>query len=159
MRRLLIVLVGTCAVLGCTVHQTTTPDLTGPSTFGTSVTMTASPDVILSGPNSSSTGGSSLITAMVRDASGNPIVGRQVTFDTNETTPPGCGLLSNFVTTDAAGRATTTFVAPGYPAAGLCSGLSIPTIVTIVATPVGTDFQATSRIPFSVQLVINRAEP
>jgi hypothetical protein len=158
MRRLAIAIIA-ASITGCTVHQAEAPTLSGPSTLATSVTMTASPDIIVSGPNSSSTGGSSLIVATLRDAAGNPIVGRQVTFDTNETTPNGCGLQSNLVITDAAGRAATTFVAPGYPATGFCSGLSIPTIVTIVATPVGTDFIATSRLNHSVELVINRAAP
>jgi len=155
----------------CTVSQTTNPDLAGPSGFGTSVTATAAPDILTMGAFASASGTTSVISASLRDASGNPIAGRAVHFDANvppplnappdqqaTPIPASCGNQGAIVTTNASGIATTTFTAPGFPASGACSMLNGPVQINMVVTPEGTDFQGTSNNHAVVQLVLNRPQ-
>ena len=89
------------------------PPLSGPSEFGTSVTITASPDAI-----NQDGGSQSLITITTRDSNGNPL--RNVSLRTeifvNGVHTDFGTLSARSVVTDANGRATLIYTAPGAPA-------------------------------------------
>jgi hypothetical protein len=127
-------IVAALAVSACTLDQTETPGLTGPSTFATSVSVTANPDVISLGNSSTAPGQRSEIIIRVFDANGQPKAGQAVRLDT---VPSGCGQLSPLsVTTGADGRALASFTAPGNPPN--CPGFNADGTVGVRATPVGS---------------------
>ncbi|MBZ5556889.1 MAG: PKD domain-containing protein [Acidobacteriia bacterium] len=120
----------------CTVHKSETPTLTGPSEFGLSVNVSAIPDSINQDGASQSA-----IVASVHDASGQPKAGVSLRADIGS----GYGQLSaNTMVTGADGKASTVYTAPAAaPGAG-------PTSVSIVVTPIGTDYQAA--VPHAVSI-------
>lgn len=110
------------------------PPLTGPSEFGTSVTITATPDAI-----NQDGGSQSLITITARDSNGNPLGKlslRTDIFVDGVHTDFG-SLSARSVVTDANGRATLVYTAPAAPAG---PSVDTGTTVDIVATPLGTNF-------------------
>lgn len=152
MRRALpIVCLTTLAVAGlvlaaCTMKKQEAPPLTGPSEFGTSITIQAAPDVITQDGASQS-----LITITARDASGQPLRNVTLRVETfvNGTRVDFGTLSARTVVTGSDGRATLTYTAP----AGVAGGVDERTVVDIVATPLGTDVNnAVPRIA-SVRLV------
>ncbi len=110
------------------------PPLSGPSEFGTSVTLTASPDAI-----NQDGGSQSVITITTRDSNGNPL--RNVSLRTdifvNGVHTDFGSLSARSVVTDANGRATLVYTAPAAPAG---PSVDTGTTVDIVATPLGTNF-------------------
>lgn len=124
-----------------------TPPLTGPSEFGTSITIAVTPDVLTQDGASQS-----LVTITARDENGNPLrnlsLRAEIFVDFNRV---DFGSLSarNLVT-DANGRATLVFTAPPSP-----SGPSVDnnTTVQIVVTPIGTDFGNTAFRFATIRLV------
>ena len=143
--------VAAIAIVGCTVHQTEAPPLSGPSVLAQSVTLTATPDTITQNGAAQSS-----IGLTVRDASGAPASGQSFRLDImSDTLPtPSFGTLSSrTVTTGSDGRAAATFTAPPSPPNGANIGTCAPSIfspsltgpcVTIVATPIGTGFTTQS---------------
>jgi len=129
----LLVIVTSLSVAGCTLDQATPPSLTGPSTFATNLIVTATPDTLVLN------GQQSVVTVEARQASGGPLPNLRIHLDAN-----GCGRFSSSdVVTGSDGRASVVFTAPSLP-------LPLPECadaaggVTIVATAVGTNAQATS---------------
>ncbi|MGE3955930.1 MAG: PKD domain-containing protein [Vicinamibacterales bacterium] len=131
---------------GCTVHQTETPDLTGPSELALSVSMAASPDTLLAGGLQQSS-----ITVTARDVSGAPkpnvpfhlstvVGGAGVAFGT---------LSAQTVVTGTDGRATAIYTMPTFTPfdAGTPSRR-----VAVAATPIGTDYAGA--IPHYVELLV-----
>ena len=126
---------------GCTMKSQDAPPLSGPSEFGTSITLTASPDAI-----NQDGGSQSLITITTRDSNGKPL--RNLSLRTDIFVG---GLHTDFgtlsarsVVTDANGHATLVYTAPGAPAG---PAVDTNTTVNIVATPLGTDYgNETSRM-------------
>jgi PKD repeat protein len=119
----------------CTVHQTEAPALAGPSEFALSFTVAATPDSITQDGVSQSS-----IVVTARDASGAPVAGLQLGLAiVVSNTQAAFGTLSaRTVFTGADGRATSTYTSPTaspYLAGGP------PTIVSVVATPVGNDYR------------------
>jgi len=119
---------------GCTLKSQDAPPLSGPSELGTSITLTASPDAI-----NQDGGSQSLITITARDSKGNPL--RSLSLRTDIFVG---GIHTDFgtlsarsVVTDSNGRATLIYTAPAAPAG---PAVDTNTTVTIVATPLGTDF-------------------
>jgi PKD repeat protein len=109
----------------CGLDKQSAPPLAGPSEFATSVTLTASPDIVARDGASQS-----IITATARDAANNPIAGLPLTLGL---VPGNGGALSAAqVVTDASGRATFAYVAP--------SANTPVTQVTITATPASSNF-------------------
>jgi PKD repeat protein len=107
---------------GCTLEDGSAPqDLTAPSEFALSVTMTAAPDSV---PRDGAS--QSVVTVTVRDAAGSPVAGQRLTL----TTTVG-SLSDSSVTTGSGGQASFTFTAP--PAATVGSGAVIGVV------PIGTD--------------------
>jgi hypothetical protein len=110
---------------GCGIDKQTPPDLSGPSEFAASITLTAAPDVLSRDGESTST-----ITLVARDAGNGAITGLPLMLSLS---PVNGGTLSaGQVVTDGNGRATFTFTSPS---------VSTPVdSVLIGATPVGDNF-------------------
>jgi hypothetical protein len=99
----------TIGFAGCTVHPNgAAPDLAGPSSFGHSLTVTASPD------NITADGSISSITATFIDADGKPLIGAQLQVSMSVSgTPVDWGSLSSrTVYTDSTGRAKVSYFSP-----------------------------------------------
>ena len=130
----------------CTMNKQEAPDLSGPSEFATSVTVSISPDVLPQDGASQST-----ITLTARDAQGQPVrnLGLRVEIRVDGV-PRDLGSLSaRSVVTSSDGRATVVYTAPSSPAIAVDPF----TIVEIVATPIGSDFNNSSVRSASVRLV------
>jgi hypothetical protein len=141
-------------VSGCTVHQTDTPGLSGPSELGQSVTVTATPDLVKLGVSATSVGESSQVVVLVRNADGTPASGKQIHLDISVGGLfAECGTLSQRdVVTGSDGRATSRFTAPGTPLPMPdCSNFSGS--VTVVATVVGSNSQAANYHTASIRMV------
>ena len=142
-----IVLSAYLASAGCTMKSQEAPPLAGPSEFGTSITITVSPDALTQDGASQS-----LVTITARDQFGNPLPNlslRAEIFVDGLRVDFGSLSARNLVT-DANGRATLVFTAPSSP-----SGPSVETFTTvqIVVTPVGTDFGNGSSRLATIRLV------
>lgn len=133
---------------GCTVHQTETPGLSGPSEFALSLSVSASPDTITQDGRSSST-----VAVVARDPNGKAIANAPFRFDilVNGQAADYGTLSSRNVVTGSDGKATAVYTAP--PASptgaspGSCSGNILESTlagrcVEISATSVGTDYYA-----------------
>lgn len=128
----------------CTMKKQEAPPLTGPSEFGTSITIQITPDVLTQDGASQS-----LITITARDASGAParnITLRVETFANGQLVDIGT-LSARTVVTNNDGRATVTYTAP----AGAVGGPE--TVVNIAVTPIGSDFNNAVTRTATVRLV------
>jgi len=161
MKALSFTLVGLAAVLvsGCTVHQTETPALSGPSEFALSLSVSASPDTITQDGRSTAT-----VAVTARDANGKAIANAPFRFDiiVNGSAADYGTLSSRNVVTGSDGRATAVYTAPPAPptgsSVGTCSGniLETPTAgrcVEVVATAVGTDYYASEARSALIHLI------
>jgi PKD repeat protein len=101
-RKAVVVLAAGVFAAGCTLQDGAAPVVTGPSEFGLSVTMTASPDQLPRDGASQST-----VTVMVRDDASRPVGGRRLIASTTTGT-----LSAAEVTTSSDGRAIFSFTAP-----------------------------------------------
>jgi PKD repeat protein len=142
------------SLTACVVHKAEAPpSLSGPSGAATSVTLTASPDSI-----SHDGGSQSRITVTVLGPNGRPfdrpptlrldtfVNGIQQDFGT---------LSARTIVPNAAGEASAVFTAPPTPPGsnfGTCQGMA-GTCVEIVATPIGTSFEAASPQSVLIRLV------
>jgi len=110
---------------GCGIEKQTAPALAGPSELSTSISVTATPDVVNRDGESQA-----VVTVFVRDAEGKPIAGLPMLLTVD---PFNGGVLSaSQVTSGANGQAAVVFTAPS---------LNTPvTVVTIGATPIGANF-------------------
>src|SRR5215218_6666391 len=100
--RTALVALAAMLAIACSVDKQTAPALTGPSEFGLSLTLIASPDQL---PRDGSS--QSLVMITVRDASGAPVSGQRLALSTS------AGALSaSEVTTSSNGTATVQFIAP-----------------------------------------------
>ncbi|MBI3403453.1 MAG: PKD domain-containing protein [Acidobacteria bacterium] len=127
----------------CTVHKSETPALTGPSEYGLSVRVTAVPDSINQDGASQSA-----IVASVYDASGQPKAGASLRADISVG-----GVIQDFgqlsaktLVTGSDGKASTIYTAPAA-----VSGAGA-TSVSILVTPIGTDYQAASSQAVAIRL-------
>jgi PKD repeat protein len=131
----------------CTMKSQEAPALTGPSEFGTSITVAVSPDILTQDGASQS-----VVTITAHDSSGAPL--RNVSLRAEIVVG---GLRADFGTisarnlvTDTSGKASLVYTAP---AAGSGAAVDDGTIVDIVVTPLGSDFgNSTSRLA-SIRLV------
>jgi PKD repeat protein len=134
-----------CAALAatsCTLKNADAPPLTGPSEFGTSVHLSAAPDIL-----QTDGGSQSLITISVFDANGQPL--RNVSLRT-ETRVDGVAadfgaLSARNVVTNANGQATVVYTAPN-----IGGGEDLGLFVDIVAFPIGTN--AANMVPRSTAI-------
>src|SRR6478752_9984776 len=143
------VAVSAAAVLsfaGCTMHDQDTPALSGPSEYGTSVTISSAPDVLTQDGASQS-----LISVTARDANGQPLRNLSLRAEVQIG-----GIRADFGTLSARnlvtgndGRATVVYTAPAAPAVAVDNG----TLVDIVITPVGSDFNNSTPRTAAIRLV------
>jgi PKD repeat protein len=106
----------------CNMKEQRAPGLTGPSEFALSLSLSATPDIVVRDGSSQS-----VVTLTARDAEGRPVSGQRVFVGLS---PMGAGTLSaSEVVTGADGRATVEFTAP--------ASSSAVSRVTLTATPVG----------------------
>lgn len=123
------------------------PPLTGPSEFGTSITVSVVPDVIFQDGASQS-----LITITARDPNGQPIrnLSLRAEISVNGTTMDFGTLSARNVVTGSDGRATLVFTAPpGTPGPTSAAG----TVVQILVTPIGSDFGNATPREASIRVV------
>lgn len=115
----------------CTLKNAEAPPLTGPSEFGTSITVSVSPDIL-----QTDGGSQSRVTITAFDANGQPISGLSMRTETHvDGTPADFGTLSaRSVVTDASGKATLVYTAPN-----ISGGEDLGLFVDIVATPITTN--------------------
>ncbi len=131
-------------VVGCTMKKQEAPPLTGPSEFGTAITISVTPDVLTQDGASQS-----LITITAREANGAPARNLSLRVETFVNGQPvDVGTLSaRTVVTNNEGRATLTFTAP----AGVVGGTE--SLITIGVTPIGGDINNAATRTSTVRLV------
>lgn len=113
----------------CTMKDQEAPPLTGPSEFGTSVTVSVTPDVLQQDGASQS-----VVTVVVKGPNAQPLANvpltTEILFDGQ---PVDFGALSaRSIVTNAAGKATVIYTAP--------KDAGVEAVVDIAVTPIGTDF-------------------
>ena len=133
-------------VSGCMTKTQPPPDLAGPSEFGTSVAVAISPDVL---PQDGAS--QSVVTVTARDPNGQPVRNLALRAEIRVNgTPMDFGSLSaRSLVTGTDGRSTLVYTAPASPG----SAVDPFTIVEIVVTPVGTDFNNSQARSASMRLV------
>jgi len=133
-------------VAGCTVKSQETPDLSGPSEYGTSVGISIAPDVLTQDGASQS-----LITVTARGANGQPLrsLSLRAEVQIGGIRADFGSLSARNLVTGADGRATVVYTAPAAPSVAVDNG----TLVEIVITPVGTDFNNTATRTAAIRLV------
>lgn len=120
MMKTCVVVVAALLVGGCAVEDTSAPALSGPSEFGLSVTLVATPDQLPRDGRSQS-----VIHVTVRDAAGSPVSGQRLGVSTT------LGAVSESeIVTDGAGQATFAFVAPSATTVGNSATISVIPIDT-----------------------------
>lgn len=152
---------GLCLLLtlaGCGLDKVEVPDLSGPSELGLSVTLTASPDIVVADGFSTS-----LVRATVRDQNGRLAAGKPVFFTVTDSegrfadigslrSTSGTGVGTGIqVATDSTGVAQVVYEAP--PRTDATANQSI----LIAVRPVGTDFNG--QIYRTVSIELRSAEP
>jgi hypothetical protein len=123
---------------GCTVSQTADQTLTGPSTFATSVSVAAAPEIVTLGQTSAALGQQAQIIVKAFDATGQPKPNQTVRLEIVVNGQPStCGHLSTAITTTGSdGRALAVFTAPGTPPN--CPNFNSDGTITVRATPIGS---------------------
>jgi chitodextrinase len=144
--RLSLVIVAGLLAARCTTKEQETPPLSGPSEYGTSISVSVSPDIISQDGSSQS-----MITVTARDVNGQPL--RNLSLRTEIEVG---GVLADFgslsarsLVTGSDGRASAVYTAPPSTRSPVDNG----TIVTIVVTPIGSDFGNASSRSASIRLV------
>jgi PKD repeat protein len=132
--RTLAILGAVALAAGCSVKDTTTPDLTGPSELALSLSVSATPDTI-----SQDGTAQTQVVVIARDAAGKAVAGLPVRFDvTRNGQIVDYGVLSaKTVVTGSDGRASVVYTAPAPPANSSDVGT---TTVSVLATPIGTNY-------------------
>ncbi len=118
-------------VTGCTTKKTEAPDLSGPSELATSISLTASPDILNQDGQSTSA-----ITILARDSNGQPLKGLSLRADieVNGVVTDFGQLSAKNVATGADGRASVVYKAPSS-----VDSADRGTMVTIAVTPLSGD--------------------
>ena len=133
-------------VAACTMKKQEAPPLTGPSEFGTSITVEVRPDILTQDGFSPAT-----ITVTARKENGQPYGGLDLRVETlvNNVRVDLGTLSAKTVRTGSDGRATLTYTAPPAIPGGVDEG----TVVVIAVTPQGYDFNNSVSRSASVRLV------
>jgi PKD repeat protein len=112
---------------GCTLQKQSTPALSGPSEFGTSLTLSASPEVL---PQDGAS--QSVVSVVAVDASSKPISGLVIRWDASDAqTLVPVTMSTTTSVTDSNGRATMVVTAPSQPA----QKPTTPDTITVGAWP------------------------
>src|SRR5690606_5635803 len=129
----------------CSLQSQDAPSLTGPSEFGLSLEITASPDVIFQDG-----GSQSLITIIARDHQSQPVAGLGLLAQTavNGSAVDFGRLAAKSLVTDNQGRATVVYTAPSAPPPTAVSDA----VVQVLVTPLGTNYDSTFTRGVSIRL-------
>ena len=132
---------------GCTMKQQEAPAVSGPSEFGTAITIAITPDILQQDGASQS-----VVTVTARGPNGNPLANIPLRAEILVNgTPVDFGSLSaRQLVTGGDGRATLVYTAPLGP-----TGVTVDTftVVDIAITPLGSDFRNSSTRFASLRLV------
>jgi PKD repeat protein len=130
----------------CTMKSQEAPPLSGPSEFATSIAISTAPDVLTQDGASQS-----LVSITARDANSSPIrnLSLRAEIQVGGVHADFGSLSARNLVTGSDGRATVVYTAPAAPSVAVDSG----TIVDIVITPVGTDFNNSTLRTASIRLV------
>jgi PKD repeat protein len=128
------IVVAAIGAAGCSVSEQQVPSLTGPSEFGTSIALSAGPEILPQDGVSQS-----FVTATVRDTAGRPQkeVALRWSAITSGTNAP-VALNTTTSLTDAKGEATVVVTAPRMPALQPFT----PETITVQVAPVSGDAAA-----------------
>jgi PKD repeat protein len=127
-----LLIIGTMASGGCRLSQTSEPALAGPSMFGITVGLAATPDLL---PRDGRT--TARILASVRDGANAPVGSLTLHFDVRIDGRPGAlGTLSASDVTTASDGTATVYYTPPMPAPLVDSQ---DATIQIVVTPVGSN--------------------
>ncbi len=136
-----VVAVGLAAMLAgaCSIKEQKTPDLSGPSSFGLSISATAYPTAVMLDGSSRSD-----ITVQAMGPTGQP---ESVLFDVT-VSPTGYGeVTESQITTGTTGRTTVAFIAGTTPV--ITTGM--PTSVVVILSPAGAATgQVTRRVTIGI---------
>jgi hypothetical protein len=150
LKRLRAPLVAGAALIaaGCTIQETPTPALMGPSEYAISVVIEALPDLLTRDGASNST-----IVITARDPEGDPIRGLQLRLDmiVNGRQQDFGMLSTRTVFTNADGRATAIYTAPPAPPTGAST---VSDRVAVSASTVGTNQQNAKTQVVEIRLVM-----
>ncbi len=142
-------LVGALAVVmttaACTVSETEAPALAGPSTLATDLNIQATPDTIMWDGSSQST-----VTVDARGPNNQPIRGLSIRVDMlsgGQVADFGTLSARTIVTGDD-GRARAVYTAPPRPLDGADG-----TVLTLLFTPIGSDFRGALTRQVDIQLI------
>lgn len=102
-----VALATAASVAACNIEEQKPPSVTGPTEFGLSLTMTASPDTLPRDGQSVT-----VVTLRARDTTGAPVAGQRVSLTLPVNAPSGAALSQTEVVTDAGGVATFSVTAP-----------------------------------------------
>src|SRR6476620_6535476 len=124
----------TAIAAGCTMKSQNAPPLTGPSEFGTSITVTVSPDILTQDGSSQS-----LVTITARDSNGKPLknLSLRAEIEVQGVKADFGSLSQRNLVTDNGGHATLVYTSPAAPGG---PAVDSGTTVNIVVTPIGTEF-------------------
>lgn len=127
----------------CTMKDQEAPPLTGPSEFGTSVTVQVTPDVLQQDGASQS-----VVIVTARDAAGQPIANLPLRAEIrfNGQAVDFGSLSSRNIVTGPDGRALLIYTAPAVAA-------NVESLVEIAVTPLGTNFDNAVARTASIRLV------
>jgi PKD repeat protein len=144
--RTLTLVLTVAAAAACSVKNTPAPALAGPSELGLSLTMAATPDIITQDGASQAQ-----VIVVARDPSGKAVPSLTVRL---EITQGGqivdYGVLSSkTIVTGSDGRGSATYTAPRPPVVSVDTG----TIVTVLATPIGTNYANSDARSVDIRLV------
>jgi PKD repeat protein len=138
------------ATTGCELGREGAPPLSGPSSLGLDVLLTATPDRLFQDGVSKTT-----ITAVVRDASGEPVVGLPLEWGVRASDGTFIEPSWRFSPTDANGGTSVIVTAPAAPETLPTS----PVVLTVSATPVSGDSANSVPRQVTVQLVSPEGTP
>jgi PKD repeat protein len=129
----------------CNITSPDTPSVSGPSEFGTSITLSASPEVLAQDGASQA-----VITVFARDAASRPIKGLAIRWNASASTTRVLPLNLSAPTsvTDADGRAAVVLTAPVTPT----EAPVLPDFITVSATPVSGSVDEVQSRTVRVQL-------
>ena len=140
------------ATVSCGIDKQSAPALAGPSEFGLSITVTATPDTIVQDGVSQA-----VINLLALGPDSQPVRGVPIQL----TASSSSGLIRSVdfteatVVTDANGRASAGMIAPPAPA----TVPNTPPVITISATPIGSNFANAVARPVEVRLLAPPGTP
>ena len=144
--RFAMTLAAAALTAACTMKSQEAPPLTGPSELGTSIVLSVTPDVLNQDGASQS-----IVTVTARDQNGQPLrnLALRGEINVNGISADFGTLSARNVVTGADGRATFIYTAPPAPPVAV----SDQTIVSILVTPIGTDFNNAVSRSATIRLV------